>query len=71
MKLREVDADDFSYATATQYRRVASGRNTRTFVGSYDFHLVRDGNRWRIDAFRFNLKYLDGNLELHKEAGAG
>jgi hypothetical protein len=68
--LRESDADLFCYATATHYRRVASGRNTRTFVGSYDFHLLRDGARWHIDAFRFNLKYLDGNLELHAEAPA-
>lgn len=65
--LRDADADLFCYATATHYRRVASGRNTRTFVGSYDFHLVRDNDRWRIDAFRFNLKYLDGNAELHEE----
>lgn len=69
--LRGAVADLFCYATSTHYRRVASGKNTRTFVGSYDFHLVRDGARWRIDAFRFNLKYLEGNLGLHAEAAAG
>ncbi len=55
------------HGIAYHYRKVASGRNTRTFVGSYDFHLVRDGGAWRIDLFRFNSKFLDGNLELDRE----
>ena len=54
------------YGIATHYRKTESGNNTRTFVGTYDFHLIKHGNRWRIDLFRFNLKYLDGNLELEK-----
>ena len=41
----------------------------RTFVGSYDFTLVRDGSAWRIDGFRFNLKYMDGNPNLEADAG--
>jgi hypothetical protein len=57
------------YGIAYHYRRTTSGRNTRLFVGSYDFHLVLDG-QWRIDLFRFNLKFVDGNLELEKEPGA-
>jgi hypothetical protein len=36
------------------------------FVGSYDFHLVREAT-WKIDLFRFNCKFVDGNLELEKE----
>ena len=56
------------YGVAWHYRRVASGRNTRTFVGSYDFRLVRDGaGAWRIELFRFNVKFVEGNLELHAE----
>jgi hypothetical protein len=59
------------YGIALHHRRVASGRNTRAFVGTYDFHLVRDSaGRWRIDLFRFNLKFLDGNHDLHAEATA-
>jgi len=38
--------------------------NTRTFVGSYDFELLKDAGRWRIAKFKFNLKYLDGNPDL-------
>ena len=55
------------YAIASHYRRVASGRNVRTFVGSYDFRLARRVDGWKIDLFRFNVKYVDGNLELEKE----
>ena len=58
------EADVFCYGTATHYLPHASGRNTRTFTGSYNFHLVQRGGHWVIDQFRFNLKFLDGNLQL-------
>jgi 3-phenylpropionate/cinnamic acid dioxygenase small subunit len=58
------EANASCYGIALHYRKTQSGRNTRTFVGTYDFHLRRDEKRWRVDMFRFNLKYLDGNLEL-------
>lgn len=61
------EADAFCYGIASHYLPNASGRNTRVFVGSYDFHLRRENGRWLIDLFRFNLKYIDGNLELEKE----
>jgi SnoaL-like domain len=61
------EADAFCYGIASHYLPNVSGRNTRVFVGSYDFHLRRENGRWRIDLFRFNLKYIDGNLELEKE----
>ena len=54
------------YGIAYHYRRTSSGRNTRVFVGSYDFHLVL-GEQWKIDLFRFNLKFIDGNVDLEKE----
>ncbi|MFL6621976.1 MAG: nuclear transport factor 2 family protein [Sulfurifustaceae bacterium] len=60
------EATVFCYAIALHYRPTRSGRNTRTFVGSYDFALMRLGEQWRITAFRFNCKFLDGNLELEK-----
>ncbi len=46
--------------------RPRSGRNVRAFVGSYDFHLVLEG-QWKISLIRFNLKFIDGNATL----GAG
>lgn len=60
------EAHAFCYGIATHYRPHPSGRNTRTFVGSYDLGLRRDGGRWRITAFRFDAKYVEGNLELEK-----
>jgi hypothetical protein len=55
----------FCYATASHYMEAPpSGGNTRTFVGSYDFALSRTEDVWRVDGFRFNLKYVDGNVNL-------
>jgi hypothetical protein len=44
-----------------------SGRNTRTFVGSYDFRLARRDDRWVITGFTFKLKYIEGNRELERD----
>ena len=60
------EAEAFCYGIAYHYRRTKSGRNTRVFVGSYDFHLVREGT-WRIDRFKFTVKFVDGNLQLENE----
>ena len=57
-------ADAFCYGVAYHHRNITSPDNIRTFVGSYDFHLVRTSARWRIDVFRFKLKFLTGNLQL-------
>jgi hypothetical protein len=61
------EADASCYGIAYHYRRTASGRNTRVFVGSYDFHFRHVEGSWKIDAFRFNTKLVDGNLELEKD----
>jgi hypothetical protein len=58
------------YGIAYHYRRTRSGRNTRVFVGSYDFHLRRQDNGWTIDLFRFKVKFVEGNLELEGEPAA-
>jgi hypothetical protein len=60
------EASAFCYAIASHYLANPSGRYTRVFVGSYDFGLTKDGPRWRITRSRFNLKYVDGNVELEK-----
>lgn len=61
------EADAFCYGIAYHYRPNVSGKNTRTFVGTYDVHLIREaGGRWLIDRFRFNVKFAEGNLELEK-----
>lgn len=59
-----LQAEAFCYGIASHYLPNLQNQNTRTFVGSYDFHLTRHGQRWTIDRFRFNLKYVDGNKDL-------
>ena len=64
-----VDVTDLSatascYGIAIHYLPNPSNENTRTFVGSYDFGLVRVGQEWKINKFRFTLKFIDGNREL-------
>ena len=54
------------HGIAFHYKKTYSGRNVRTFVGSYDFALRRAAGRWVITSFRFNLKFLDGNVELER-----
>jgi 3-phenylpropionate/cinnamic acid dioxygenase small subunit len=60
-------ADVFCYGIAYHYKPTRSGRNTRVFVGSYDLHLARVQGEWKIDQFRFNLKFVDGNVDLDRE----
>lgn len=60
------EADVFCYGIAYHYRPNVSGKNTRVFVGTYDFHLVCAWGRWLIERMRFNVKFVDGNLELEK-----
>lgn len=52
------------YGIALHHRPTTSGQNVRRFVGSYDFTLRRAGPRWLITSFRFNVKFVDGNLSL-------
>ncbi len=64
VRVAATTAEAFCYAIATHYLPNKTGANTRTFVGSYDFGLVKRADRWLIDRFRFNLKYVDGNADL-------
>jgi SnoaL-like protein len=61
VKIEGAEASAFCYGTATHYFPNPSGNDTRTFVGTYDLHLVKADDGWRIDAFRFNLKFASGN----------
>jgi hypothetical protein len=67
--LRGNEADVFCYGIAYHYLPNPTGRNTRTFVGSYDLHLVRTDAGWKIDRFTFTLKFMDGNKDLEGSAG--
>jgi hypothetical protein len=61
------EATVFCYGIALHHKRTQSGRDSRTFVGSYDVQLRRaPTGAWVIHAFRFNLKFVEGHLELEK-----
>lgn len=65
--IKNNNAIAFCYGIAFHYKQTKSGKNSRTFVGSYNFHLIKKDNNWLIDSFKFNLKFLDGNPELEKD----
>ena len=64
VRINQNDAEVFCYGIASHYLPNKINQNTRTFVGSYDFHLVKKAEQWQIDKFKFNLKYIDGNMNL-------
>ncbi|ANE53404.1 hypothetical protein SY85_09775 [Flavisolibacter tropicus] len=64
INIKDEIADVFAYATATHYKQAATQGKTREFVGTYNLHLTRHGDGWRIDQFKYNLKYATGNLDL-------
>jgi hypothetical protein len=57
-------ADIYAYAVATHYKKSAVKGNTRTFVGSYNLKAIHSIAGWRLSQFKYNLKYIDGNLSL-------
>jgi len=67
VSINQDQAEAFCYGIASHYLPNKTNQNTRLFVGSYNFHLAKEGQNWRIDQFKFNLKYIDGNPNL--EAG--
>ena len=54
----------FTYGTATQYATSDSGKNTRSFIGTYDIGLVKINDQWKVNTFAFNLKMMDGNINF-------
>ncbi len=67
INVKQNTADVFCYGIASHYLPNKTNRNTRIFVGSYNFHLVKNGANWQIDQFKFNLKYIDGNMKLESK----
>jgi hypothetical protein len=66
VEVGEEDATVFCYGVAWHYLPNKTGRDTRTFVGSYNIHLVKRESEWKIDRFEYNLKFIDGNKDLEK-----
>ena len=62
--VRENEADILAYAIASHYKKAAKKGTTRIFVGSYDLKATRSPHGWRLNQFKYNLKYIDGNITL-------
>jgi hypothetical protein len=63
----QVHGDEASascYGIASHFLPNESGENTRSFVGTYDVRLRKVDGIWRVDRFRFDLKYVMGNPNL-------
>ena len=55
------------YGIAYHYRaKISAAMKSRIFVGTYDIDLTAQSDRWCIGLLKFNLKFIDGNLELEK-----
>jgi len=60
----EGEAHVTCYGTAWHYKVCEDGRNTRTFVGTYDLDLRRGDAAWKITSFAFHQKFVEGNPDL-------
>lgn len=57
-------AEAFAYSIASHYKESAKKEKTRKYVGSYNLHLSKIHEAWRIDKIKYNLKYSSGNMAL-------
>ena len=56
------------YGNAQHYLDVDDEEDTWTVIGTYEHHLVRTQQGWKTDRMKFNLKYMDGNMDLPRIA---
>ena len=53
------------YGIALHHRStVATDAKSRRFVGTYEIDLKATASGWRISRLQYNLKFIDGNLQL-------
>ena len=58
------NADVFAYSVATHYKENTTKGKVRVFTGSYDIALINNSEGWRINYFKYKLKFIDGNILL-------
>jgi hypothetical protein len=59
-----IGADIFCYAAATHFKENTSKGKTRDFIGDYYLHASLTDLGWRLDGFRYDLKFILGNKDL-------
>ncbi|MDD1678974.1 MAG: nuclear transport factor 2 family protein [Methanomicrobiales archaeon] len=66
-ELVTVDGDSahvFCYGIALHHSPRARKGTTKRFVGTYDLDLLKEKQEWKISGFAYNLKFVDGNVDL-------
>lgn len=63
-QLNESSAQLIVYSIASHYKANTTNGPTRQFVGTYNLKLTRKGTHWRIYFFKYNLKFMKGNINL-------
>jgi ketosteroid isomerase-like protein len=58
------------HGLAVHYLPSNDGASYWTVVGTYDYHLILDGQAWKADQIKFNLQKQHGNLDLPVKAQA-
>ncbi|AFD05435.1 nuclear transport factor 2 family protein [Solitalea canadensis] len=62
--LNNNEAAIYCYAIASHYKAAATEGKTREFVGSYNIGCEKTAAGWRINSFKYNLKYINGNIDF-------
>ena len=68
VQLSEEEATVTHYGNADHFIDLEGTDDLWTVVGTYEHHLVRTSDGWKIDRMKFNLKYMDGNMDLPRIA---
>jgi SnoaL-like protein len=68
IQLSDTQATVYCYGIAYHYLPNSSGKDTRTFVGGYEFGLAKEAEDWKINRFVYTVKFVSGNKELEKAA---
>ena len=64
IKVEDDQAEIFGYAIALHYKKTALNGKSRSFTGSYELKAIRINKNWRINQFKYNLKFIEGNAML-------
>ncbi|HEY2725721.1 MAG TPA: nuclear transport factor 2 family protein [Parafilimonas sp.] len=64
IEINDTTSTVFAYSTATHYKKSATKGKTREFVGTYNISLINKESGWKIDRFKYNLKFANGNADL-------
>ena len=66
--INDSEATVTHYGNADHFIDLNDAEDIWQVVGTYDHHLVKTKSGWKIDRMKFNLKYMDGNMDLPRIA---